>query len=236
MPNPYFQFKKFTIHQERCAMKVGTDGVLLGAWIDINGAKRILDVGTGTGLIALMIAQRSDALIDAVEIDESAADQAMENVANSMWASRIHIHFNSFQNFSNTDIKYDIIVSNPPYFTDCLPAPESKRSLARHNDQLSLKELVDGVVRLLSQLGRFSVILPANEYEIFRELALKLNLNENRRTIVYPSPGKDVKRILSEFAFYQKEFIENSIVIEKYGRHQYSGEFIELTRNYYLKH
>lgn len=235
MSNAYFQFKQFTIHQNRCAMKVGTDGVLLGAWTDTMGAKRILDIGTGTGLLALMLAQRSDAIIDAIEIDEPAAEQAGENTYNCPWSSRILVSHISFQEFSKSSEKYDVIVSNPPYFTDCLPAPELKRSIARHNNLLTSKELIDGVVRLLSPTGKFSIILPTNEYEIFIGLAEKSDLFENRRTLVIPSPDKPVKRILSELSFHKNNVIVNSLVIEKYGRHQYSMEYIGLTKDYYLK-
>ena len=129
MPNDYFKFKQFTIHQDKCAMKVGTDGVLLGAWAECANAKGILDIGTGTGLIALMIAQRSNAKIDAVEIDETASKQAKENIKKSLWNDRIEILNISFQDFSkSTNEKYDLIVSNPPYFQNSLYAPDEKRT------------------------------------------------------------------------------------------------------------
>lgn len=234
MPNSYFQFKQFTIHQDRCAMKVGTDGVLLGAWADTKATERILDVGTGTGLIALMLAQRSSAVIDAIEIDKEAAFQAKENVAKSPWTARINIVYSAFQQF-DTEAKYDLIVSNPPYFTDCLPANDNRRSVARHNDQLNSDELIGGVVKLLTKNGRFSVILPVNEFEGFKVIIEKFNLFENRRTLIIPSPDKPVKRVLSEMSFFKSDIIINSIVIEKYGRHRYSEEHIMLTKDYYLK-
>jgi tRNA1Val (adenine37-N6)-methyltransferase len=235
MPNSYFKFKQFTIWQEHCAMKVGTDGVLLGAWTDTKGAGRILDIGTGSGLIALMLAQRSDGIIDAIEIDESAVRQANDNFNASPWKSRINGIHCSFQNFDKMSVKYNIIVSNPPYFSDCLPAPDLKRTIARHNAQLSTIDLIDGVVKLLHAEGRFSIILPVNEFEIFKTLAEKGNLFENRRTLILPSPDKPVKRILSEWSFQNKSKLINSLVIEQYGRHRYSEEFIALTREYYLK-
>jgi tRNA1Val (adenine37-N6)-methyltransferase len=235
MPNSYFQFKQFTIFQDRCAMKVGTDGVLLGAWADTKGVKKALDIGTGTGLIALMLAQRSDAVIDAIEIDDEAATQAGENVAKSPWLSRINVIYASLQDYTPSETKYDLIVSNPPYFTDSLQAPDRKRSVARHNEQLSPDELIEAVNKILDAKGRFCVILPVNEFEIFKILAEKSGLFENRRTLIIPSPDKPVKRVLCELSFNKSDVIVNSMVIEKYGRHRYSEEYIALTKNYYLK-
>src|SRR5574344_2567439 len=131
MSNSYFRFKQFSVFQERCAMKVGTDGVLLGAWAKVDAANRILDIGTGTGLVALMLAQRSTAMITAVEIDEEAAIQAEENFCQSPWANRFEV-VNSDITSYETDALFDVIVSNPPYFVDSLQCPDGQRSLARH--------------------------------------------------------------------------------------------------------
>ena len=138
MPNPYFSFKQFTVYHDRCAMKVGTDGVLLGAWTDVSGARDILDIGTGTGLIALMLAQRSEAHIVAVDIDEDAVKQAKENVEKSPWPGRIEVERHDICCF-NSDIRYDVIVSNPPYFFNSLKCPDGQRNIARHTVGLNFE-------------------------------------------------------------------------------------------------
>jgi tRNA1Val (adenine37-N6)-methyltransferase len=235
MPNSYFRFKQFTIHQDRCAMKVGTDGVLLGAWTNIGEAKRILDIGTGTGLIALMLAQRSGAVIDAIEIDRDAADQATENAKSSPWNEQIRIYHTSIQEYISQGQHYDLIVTNPPYFYNALTAPDPKRTLARHNQQLGLSELLHGVKNLLTSDGRLGIILPVEVFDIFVGLAEKAGLYPSRKTLVTPSPAKLVKRILAEFSFYEIEALQSELIIEKYGRHVYSEEYIALTKDFYLK-
>ena len=148
MANPYFQFKKFTVWHDKCAMKVGTDGVLLGEWASTERCQRILDVGTGTGLIALMLAQRSTAILDAIDIDSDACLQAQENIAKSPFANRIQVYQTSLSEYMpDENIKYDLIVSNPPYFIDSLKCPDTKRNLARHTDTLSLPDLLRGTRR-----------------------------------------------------------------------------------------
>lgn len=154
MSQPFFQFKQFTVWHDKCAMKVGTDGVLLGAWTPVESSARILDIGTGTGLVALMLAQRCSASVIALEIDETAAQQAAENITRSPWGNRIEVVCQDFRLYSNKNnsLKYDTIVSNPPYFTDSLKCPDSQRNTARHNDNLSYEELLKGVSNLLSPM------------------------------------------------------------------------------------
>jgi tRNA1Val (adenine37-N6)-methyltransferase len=235
MTNDYFQFKQFTIHQDRCAMKVGTDGVLLGAWTDIGEAKRILDIGTGTGLIALMLAQRSDALIDAIEIDREAAMQAAENVETSPWKNRIRIINTSLNEFISGKQSYDLIVTNPPYFMNALPATDARRTIARHDHQLNLNGLLRSVKNVLAPDGRFDIILPPEVFHVLTKLATAEFLHSARKTLVHTAPGKPVKRILAEFSGIMKEELYSEIVIEKYGRHKYSEEYIGLTKDFYLK-
>jgi tRNA1Val (adenine37-N6)-methyltransferase len=234
MSNTFFHFKQFTIFQERCAMKVGTDGVLLGSWVNINGTKQILDIGTGTGLIALMLAQRSNSNIDAIEIDTDAASEALGNVIKSKWQERIKVHAIALQNFSPEDTHYDLIVTNPPYFSNSLPAPDPSRNIARHDHQLSLPELLSAVARLLNPEGRLGIILPTEIFEEFTALALAAKLYPIRKLLVKPSPSKSVNRILAEFAFVKEELRISEIIIEKYGRQKYSEEYIHLTREFYL--
>ncbi|MDP2113785.1 MAG: methyltransferase, partial [Bacteroidota bacterium] len=160
--NNYFQFKQFRIIQDKSAMKVGVDGVLLGVWANVSGAKRILDIGTGTGLIALMMAQRNaDARIDAVEIEPDAFQEAVYNIQQSPWNERIQIELCSFQEFAGkAGLKYDLIVSNPPYFTNGHKAPLENRATARHSDSLSLGDLISGAIGLLNETGKIALVLP----------------------------------------------------------------------------
>lgn len=235
MPNDYFKFKQFTIHQDKCAMKVGTDGVLLGAWADCVNAQSVLDIGTGTGLIALMLVQRSKAKIDAVEIDEAASIQAKENVDKSLWSDRIEIFNKSFQDFSNTtEKKYDLIVSNPPYFQNSLYAPDEKRTDARHNSNLKLDDLVFGAFKLLSEKGRLSIILPYVEGTMFILKAAEKGLYCVRQTNVLPKPAREPKRLLLEFRKEKMPLVEQELIIELNKRHEYSEAYKNLTKDFYL--
>ncbi len=161
MSNSYFQFKQFTVWHDKCAMKVGTDGVLLGAWVNIFNAKSVLDIGTGTGLIALMIAQRSTANILAVEIDADAVNQAIENVERSPWSGNIKVQHADFKT-ATFNTKFDVIVSNPPYFSDSLLSPDTHRSTARHTSELTYHDLISRVSGILAFKGEFSLIIPAD--------------------------------------------------------------------------
>lgn len=237
MSNKSFAFKRFRVEQSGAAMKVGTDGVLLGAWMRLDGAEqRVLDIGTGTGLLALMAAQRtSDAQIDAIEIDASATRQAQENAQVSPWPQRIHIYNISVQDFvPQTTERYDHIVSNPPFFTDSLKAPDASRSTARHTDTLSPDDLISTVDVLLAPEGRFSVIYPPQEADAFEKAARAKGLFCHRRTKVRGTPGNEFKRILQEFARSETVPVEDELTIE-IVRHQYTPEYIALTRDFYLK-
>jgi tRNA1Val (adenine37-N6)-methyltransferase len=235
MANNYFKFKQFTISQDRCAMKVGTDGVLLGAWADCENAKTILDIGTGTGLIALMLAQRSTAHIDAIEIDQSASEQAGENVTKSPWETRISVINKSLQQFTEQiDKKYDLIVSNPPFFQNSLYAPNQSRTNARHNASLEYEDILDASLKLLSNNGMLSLILPYLEGTMFIVKAAGKGLYCVRQTNILPNPGKAPKRLLLEFTKIKKPLVEQEIIIELNKRHEYSDAYKNLTRDFYL--
>lgn len=236
MANNYFKFKQFTVCQDKCAMKVGTDGVLIGAWADCENAKAILDIGTGTGLIALMLAQRSNAEIHAIEIDDDACDQAKENVTKSPWSNKIRISNISLQDYINekSNSKYDLIVSNPPYFQNSLFAPDEKRTNARHNSSFELEDLIDITVKLLNDKGNLSIILPYLEATMFIIQAAEKGLYCVRQTKVLPKPGREPKRLLLEFMKIKKPLIEQEIIIELNKRHQYSEAYKNLTKDYYL--
>jgi tRNA1Val (adenine37-N6)-methyltransferase len=236
MGNSYFSFKKFTVFQDRCAMKVGVDGVLLGAWASVENTKNILDVGTGTGLIALMLAQRSTAAITAIDIDKNAVEQAIENVIQSPWQDRIDIINQSFQNFTDTfTAKFDLIVSNPPYFVNALKAPDFARSSARHTDFLSHEDLIDNASELLNPNGRICLILPPIEAEKCKQYALKKELFCNNETFVYPKPDTKPKRVLLEFSNSQTLKSIHYLTMEENERHIYTNEFKTLVKDFYLK-
>ncbi len=236
MPNPYFSFKQFTVFHGKCAMKVGIDGVLLGAWSSVEQASTILDVGTGSGLIALMLAQRSNAQIDAIDIDTNAIIQAKENCANSLWDGRILLYENSLQQFLETcTTKYDLIVSNPPYFVNSLKAPDETRATARHTDTLSHESLLSTAKQLLKETGRICLILPVNEGLQCVDFANNINLYCRKKVVVYPKPNANPKRLLLEFSLIPCSTIESELTIESNERHHYSPEFTLLAKDYYLK-
>lgn len=236
MPNPYFRFKQFTVYHDRCAMKVGTDGVLLGMWANISHATKALDIGTGTGLIALMLAQRNSGLeIDAIDINKEAIEQATENIKNSPFRNQITCFHSSLQDFViKQKEKYDLIVSNPPFFKQSLKSPCENRTLARHTDSLYIEELLELSSDLLSEQGKFSIIYPYGDKELILKLASKNKLHISHITDVIPTPSSPPKRILVEFSKTETIPVIDSLVIEK-ERHVYSEEFIKLAKDFYLK-
>jgi tRNA1Val (adenine37-N6)-methyltransferase len=235
-----FKFKEFTIHQDKTAMKVGTDGVLLGAWCSVaDYPDTILDIGAGTGVISLMIAQRSDAMtIDAVELDENAYEQTVENFEQSDWVDRLYCYNADFQEFANEieeeEEMYDLIVSNPPFYTDEFESDNASRNKARFTSSLSFEELIIGVSKILSEEGFFSVVIPFKEEVSFIALAKENNLFLNRVCRVQGNETSEVKRSLMEFSFNEKGLKEESLIIE-IERHQYTQEYIKLTKDFYLK-
>jgi tRNA1Val (adenine37-N6)-methyltransferase len=236
MPNSFFAFKQFVIRQDKCAMKVSTDAVLLGAWIMPNGSKNILDIGTGTGVIALMLAQKSKAQIDAIDIDENAVTQAKQNFKESIFKNTFSITQTSFQEFAKqASTKYDLIVTNPPYFEQSLKSSDEQRSLARHADVLPFEELLDGVLKLLNEKGKFCLILPTLEAIKFRSLAEKKGLFLSKLLRVKSRTDKEIeKRHLMQFEIKPSEFSENTLSIEHEVRHTYTPEYKELTKDYYI--
>jgi tRNA1Val (adenine37-N6)-methyltransferase len=218
-------------------MKVGTDGVLLGAWTNIEKVQRVIDIGTGTGLISLMLAQRNQqAKILGIDIDESAVLQAKENIENSPFSDRIDIENISVQAFvdSYNDV-FDLVVSNPPFFADSLLSPKRTRTLARHTETLSLASLFDTADRLLSEKGILSIIYPIDSLRKILDYAEKQSLFLQRQTTVYSTPNARPKRVLLEFSKQNQPIpIYNELIIE-IERHQYSDAFRELAKDFYLK-
>lgn len=218
-------------------MKVGTDGVLLGAWANVESATTILDIGTGSGLIALMVAQRSDAEIYAIDIDKNAVLQASENVKNSKWNERINVERVDFYDFAkNSKLKFDSIISNPPFFKNSLKNPELSKSIARHDVALNYEQLISDSVKILNKNGTLSIIIPANELKNIEKLAFQNNLKVSRKTFVKPTPAKNPIRVLLELIHSENNcnIAENEIVIEDGNRHCYTNEYISLTKDFYL--
>ena len=232
-----FQFKQFTIQQDRCAMKVGTDGVLLGAWTPItNNPYNILDIGTGTGLIALMLAQRSNAeQIDAIEIDDDAYEQATENFENSPWNDRLYCYHAGLDEFvEEVEEEFDLIVSNPPFYTDEYKSGDDQRDNARFEDSLPFDELVEAADYFLSDHGIFALIVPFKEEEKIITLCQERDLFPLKITRVKGTPTTEIKRSLMAFTRIEQPADIDELVIEV-GRHDYTPEYTELTKEFYLK-
>lgn len=218
-------------------MKVGTDAVLLGAWVDVGGAKKILDVGTGSGVIALMMAQRSEfvARVDAVEPDSGSALEARGNVEGSPWPDKIKIHNTPVQEFHSED-KYDLIVSNPPFFTGSLLPPKEGRKIARHRETLTFDELLTAVKRLLDERGTFAVVLPVAEGNLFREQAGRYGLVCHRSMAFYSRKGKSPERWLMEFSFEgRRKKTEPEMLVLYEKDEQWSDPYIALTKEFYVR-
>ncbi|MDD3858859.1 MAG: methyltransferase [Bacteroidales bacterium] len=234
MGEKIFKFKKFQVKQSDKVFKIGTDGVLLGAATDCENVKNILDVGTGTGLIAMMLAQKSQAMIYAIDINKDATSIAELNVANSVYADRIKIMNTSLQNFCS-EIKFDLIVSNPPYFSAGVLAPDKNRAIARHNIDLNIKDLVSNSFRLLSDEGRIQVILPLDQAEDFAAECLNLGLFLKSKLTIIPKIGMKPVRVIIEMSKLKAVIKTNDLIIENNQRHDYTEEYKDLTRDYYLK-
>lgn len=235
--NEPFQFKQFSIAQDKCSMKVGTDGVLLGAWANVQGAKRILDIGAGTGLIAIMLGQRNaEAEIHAVEIDDSAVVQAQENMQNAPWANRLSVFHQSIQDFSDTPTTpYDLIVSNPPFFSGGTFSFNQDRNSVRHTVKLPHGDMLRAVQKLLAKDGKFCVILPFVEGLRFQELAASFHFYCTRVTEVLPKSNKPVERLLMQFELESNTPQREQLIIQQEGPNEWTEAYQDLTRAFYLK-
>lgn len=238
MPNHYFSFKKFTIQQDQCAMKVCTDACLFGAWVAERTAgnhaiQHILDIGTGTGLLTLMLAQKNNAAIDAVELNEAAASQAAENFEASPWKERLQVFQTGIENFG-AGKKYDLIISNPPFFEDDLKSAKEDRNTAMHSTTLSLETLLKEIKRSMKEDGRAAVLIPYHRSHYFEQLLEQHGFFVNELMQVKQSVKHDHFR--SQYIFSLKKTMRNtsSISIHDEGR-EYTKEFVELLKHYYLK-
>ncbi len=235
--NQMFQFKQFSVNQDKCAMKIGTDGVLLGAWTPlINNPYNVLDIGAGTGILSLMLAQRSNAAqIDAIEIDEDAYEQCVENFEASPWGDTLFCFHAGLDEFvDEPEDEYDLFISNPPFYTDDYKSDNTSRDLARFEDALPFEELIEAAALLLSDNGIFSVIIPYKEEERFIAMCKELDLFPLKITRVKGTPTSEIKRSLLAFCRIEQTPLIDELVIE-ISRHNYTSEYIELTKDFYLK-
>jgi len=233
-----FTFKQFSIHQDKTAMKVGTDGVLLGAWTPIEHHPiSILDIGTGTGLIALMLAQRTSAAqIDALEIDENAYEQAVDNFENSPWSDRLFCFHAGLDEFMDEpEDEYDLIVSNPPFYAEDYKTENEQRDLARFQDAMPFEELIGAADLLLSENGIFAVIIPFKEETKFVALAKDFNLFPLKITHVKGTPTTEIKRSLLALSRHETASVLTDELVIETARHRYTPEYITLTKDFYLK-
>lgn len=237
MGNSYFEFKKFRINQDQTAMKVGADSVILGAWADIEKGQRLLDIGAGTGLLALMCAQRnSEAIVDAVEIDEAAWRQACHNIEIAPYKVRINCFHISIQEYA-TEHRYrgiyDAIISNPPYFEENVLPNEQARAQARHTIYLTYHEIFEMASWLMKPEGKLSLVFPAHIWRDIEYWSWQNRLYANRRLTIYHREEKEPKRMCADFTFRRTKMKEERLVIES-GSGEYSEQYRELTKDFYL--
>jgi tRNA1Val (adenine37-N6)-methyltransferase len=233
-----FQFKQFTVQQDRCAMKIGTDSVLLGAWTPVeNKPFSILDIGAGTGILSLMLAQRSAAeQIDSLEIDEDAYEQCVENFENSPWSDRLFCFHAGLDEFiEEPEEEYDIIISNPPFYSEDFKSDNSQRDLARFQDALPFEDLVEAADLLLSENGIFAVIIPFKEEECFIDLCAEVELFPVKVTRIKGSHTTPIVRSLLAFKRYELSVLEADELVIEINRHEYTDDYINLTKDFYLK-
>jgi tRNA1Val (adenine37-N6)-methyltransferase len=233
-----FQFKQFSVNQDQCAMKIGTDGVLLGAWCPIdNNPFSVLDIGAGTGILSLMLAQRSNAeQIDAIEIDENTYEQCVENFEASPWSDRLFCFHAGLDEFiEDPEDEYDIIISNPPFYSEDFKTANSQRDLARFQDALPFEDLVEAADLLLSENGIFAVIIPFKEEERFIDLCADVELFPVKVTRVKGSHNTPIVRSLVAFKRYELSVLEADELVIEINRHEYTEDYINLTKEFYLK-
>ncbi|APY08106.1 tRNA (adenine-N(6)-)-methyltransferase [Winogradskyella sp. J14-2] len=232
-----FKFKQFSVNQDRCAMKIGTDGVLLGSWTSVkHNPFHILDIGSGTGILSLMMAQRSYAeQIEAIEIDDDAYEQCSENFENSPWNDRLFCYHASLLEFvEEVEDAFDLIICNPPFYSEDYKTENKSRNLARFNDAMPFKHIIYAVEHLLAEDGLFSIVIPRKEEKDFIALANTIGLFPNRILYVRGNPDADVKRSLIEFSYAEKDVEASDLIIET-ERHNYTKDYINLTKDFYLK-
>lgn len=235
MAKTYFDFKKFRIFHDKCAMKVGTDGVLLGAWSCAGNAQHeILDIGTGSGLIAIMLAQKSPAEIWGVDIAEDAIQQANENASHTEWSDRLHFVHSDISQFC-PDFQFDLLICNPPFFSNSLKCPDGMRTQARHSDSMSFSELICSASRLLVDEGRLEIIIPAERNDEFVQEAWISGLNLERKTFVFTKEGQnEAKRVMLGFIKGACRYPSSEKLYIRKADGEYTEDYKTITSDYYL--
>ncbi len=229
-----FRFKQFKVEDDRSTMKVGTDAVLLGAWADAGSAKNMLEIGTGSGVIALMLAQRSETKIEAIDIDKNSIEQAHENFQNSPWANRLNAIDSSLKDFcKSSSEKFEVIVSNPPFFNNSLTSPKQKKTRSKHTGELSYEDLLHGIVHFLAPNGNVFLILPHTESKIFVKLAQQNHLYVNKELLIRPKKEKAANRVLMELSFRETEKESTEIYLRE-PDNSFSKAYSDLCQDYYL--
>jgi tRNA1Val (adenine37-N6)-methyltransferase len=235
MSNPYFQFKQFTVYQDQCAMKVCADACILGASVAKNNARSILDIGAGTGLLSLILAQKlPSSTIHTVEIDANTAQQAQQNITDSPWSNQIHVFHESIQSYSQTcKEKYDLIVSNPPFFLNHKQSKKHQLNLARHTIQLSFQELIESIQQLLSPQGAFHILLPVYESQLLESVANNYGFYPYQKLLVKNQPQSIPHRAILSYQAKQKDLIINELSIRD-KNNNYTTDYVELMKDFYL--
>ena len=231
---PFF-FKKFGLFHHRSTMKIGTDAIILGRWVEVSENDDVLDIGTGCGLLPLMLAQKGIKSADAVEIDRDSFEEAAQNFSNSAWKSQLSAIFEDVKDYAaHCEKKYDLIVSNPPfYFGDNIPE-KAKKSLARHTNTLSYRDLLQSVKRLMKPDGRFALVLPAIETKTFLKEAENQGFYIKKQMEIVPIEGKEPNRVNMQLVVNQVDTIENEIIILRHQDHSYTKEYKDFLKDYYL--
>ncbi len=229
-----FQFKQFSVEDNKSTMKVGTDAVLLGAWTKIQNTKTILEIGTGSGVISIMLAQRSEVKIEAIDIDKSSVNQASDNFKISPWNKHLAAkHFSLKEFIIESKNQYDLIVSNPPFFIDSLKSPNKNKTRSKHTDELSYSDLIQGLIHFLSPQGRACLILPFTESKSFINLARLENIYLNKQLLIKPKKSKQANRILMEFSFSKTTLEKDEIYLRK-ADNSFSDKYKNMSKDYYL--
>jgi len=229
-----FHLKQFSLFHHQSSMKVGTDALLLGIWTDVDGTTRILDVGSGCGILALLTAARSNAQVDAVELDEASFKETSDNFYNAAFHNRLHAFHDDFNHFASVvKYKYDLIISNPPFFINDMRAREKKRNDARHGDRLNYKDLCKGASSILNANGRFCLVLPKDESSIFIQIAKKYKLYVNRQMLIIPKRGLPPNRINLELSFYNTPLTSEEFVIRE-TEGAFTHQYIQFFKNYLI--